>query len=205
MKDIYFGREDAKLHGVISISDAPGAPGVVICHPHPQFGGSMDNNVVLGLEAALSDADYTTLRFNFRGVGRSGGAYGGGDAEMDDVIRAIDLLAADSSVGAIYAAGYSFGAMVALKAALGDDRVSALVGVAPPTSLGSFDFLKSNSKPLLMITGAQDEYCDASAIKRYVRPGSDKLETISGADHFFIGHENRVGDIAVQFLSALPR
>ncbi len=205
MKDIYFGREDAKLHGVISISDAPGAPGVVICHPHPQFGGSMENNVVLGLEAALSDADYTTLRFNFRGVGRSGGAHGGGDAEADDVIRAVDLLAADSSVGAIYVAGYSFGAMVGLKAALGDDRVSALVGVAPPTSLGSFDFLSGNKKPLLMITGAQDEYCDASAIKRYVRPGPDKLETISGSDHFFIGHENRVGDIAVQFLSALPR
>jgi hypothetical protein len=205
MKDIYFGREEAKLHGVITISDAPGAPGVVICHPHPQFGGSMDNNVVLGLEAALSDADYTTLRFNFRGVGRSGGEHGGGDAEMDDVIRAVDLLSADSSVGAIYVAGYSFGAMVGLKAALRDDRVSALVGVAPPTSLGSFDFLAGNLKPLLIVVGADDGYCEPSSLKQHIKPGSDKLETISGADHFFIGHENRVGDIAVQFLSALPR
>jgi uncharacterized protein len=203
MKDIFFGPEIEKLHGVIMRGDKEGAPAAVICHPHPQFGGSMNNNVVLGIEAALADADFSTLRFDFRGVGRSRGVYGGGTGEVEDVNRAIAFLAADPSVGNIYVVGYSFGAAVGLKAGAASDRVAALVGVAPPTMMYSFDFLSENSKPLLLAAGSLDEFCDAAALQPFAgRPGV-RIEIINSADHFFMGIEDKAGIIVRDFLSEI--
>lgn len=201
MKDVFFGPEETKLHGVLLPSDRAGAPGVVICHPHPQYGGSMNNNVVLGVEAALADADFTTLRFNFRGVGRSRGSFGGGAGERDDVIRAVDLLAADISVGPVFVVGYSFGAAVGLLAATGDDRVAAMAGIALPTAMDPCAFMLDNKKPLLLIAGSQDEFCDPDAIRPFIKGSADRLEIIPGADHFFLGHETRLGELTLAFLN----
>jgi uncharacterized protein len=203
LKDVFFGPEETKLHGVLMPADSAGAPGVVICHPHPQYGGSMNNNVVLGVEAALADADFNTLRFNFRGVGRSRGAFGGGDGERDDVTRAVDFLAADSSVGSVFVIGYSFGAAVGLQAALDDDRVTAMVGIALPTAMDPCAFLIDNKKPLLLIAGSQDEFCDTEAIRPFIKNPADRLEIIPGADHFFLGHETRLGELTLAFLSSI--
>jgi len=198
MKDVFFGPEETKLHGVLLASERAGAAGAVICHPHPRYGGSMNNNVVLGVEAALADADFTTLRFNFRGVGRSRGTFSGGEGECEDVTRAVEFLAADTSVGKIYVVGYSFGAMVGLRAATRDRRVAAAVGIAPPTVMDPCEFLISFAKPLLLIAGSQDEYCDAALLRGYVeRIGAAlaRLEIIPGADHFFLGYESRIGEL----------
>jgi uncharacterized protein len=203
MRDVFFGPENEKLNGVLISSDRSGAPAVVICHPHPQFGGSMNNNVVLGVEAALADADFTTLRFDFRGVGRSRGVYGDGVGEVDDVKRAVAFLAADSKVGKIYVVGYSFGAAVGLKAGVEDERVRAVVGIAPPTVMYSFDFLNCNSKPILITVGSLDEFCDVESVCQYVGPPGGRLEVVAGADHFFISVEDKIGTIVTDFLAGL--
>jgi len=203
MRDVYFGPEETKLNGVMISAEGAGAAAVVICHPHPQFGGSMNNNVVLGVEAVLSDADFTTLRFDFRGVGRSKGAYDGGVGELDDVRRAVDFLAADAAVGKIFVVGYSFGAAVGLKAGAEDSRVAALVGIAPPTALDPCEFLGNVEKPMLLVAGSQDRFCDAATLKGYLKEQGARLEIVPGADHFFIGSETRLGELACEFLKSL--
>ncbi len=201
MKDVFIGPENGKLHGVYVAADASGRPGIVVCHPHPQYGGSMDNNVVLGVCAALVEADMNALRFNFRGVGRSSGAgTTDGSGEAEDVRLAVDFLAADSSVGDIFVIGYSYGAAVGLRAAADDDRIAALVGIAPPTSMFDFGFLHGNDKPILLIAGSHDEFCDPDALLPVLKDGVDRLEIIDGADHFFIGEETALGNLAADFL-----
>src|SRR5512143_822587 len=107
----------------------------VICHPHPLYGGSMDNNVVAALERSLQAAGYATLAFNFRGVGGSDGGYGDFDGECDDARAALAFLRARGGAPEIVLAGYSFGAMVALRVGWADAEVDRLIAVAPPLTM----------------------------------------------------------------------
>lgn len=201
MRDVFFGPETMKLHGVLMSSETGGAPGVVLCHPHPQFGGSMNNNVVIGIESILSEAGMTTLKFNFRGVGRSMGAFDGGRGEQEDVVHAINFLAADSSVGDICVCGYSFGALAGLSASVDDERVKMLAGVMPPTVMDTFDFLRGCPKPALLVAGSQDEFCDIKLVKGIARDAGATLEIIPGADHFLLNYEQRAGAFVRDFFS----
>lgn len=202
MLDVYFGPAETKLHGVLLSSEKPGAPAAVICHPHPKFGGSMHNNVVLAVETALADAGITTLRFNFRGVGRSAGAFDDGIGEKDDVIHAIDFLSGDAAVGSIHLVGYSFGALVGMEAATKDDRVKSITGIAPPTALGSFSFLKNCEKPVLAVAGSQDQFCDVETLRKDVESCGGTLNILPGADHFLINIEDKASYPARDFIKA---
>lgn len=192
MLDVFFGPDEKLLHGVLLTSENPGAPAAIICHPHPQFGGSMHNNVVLAVETALADAGITTLRFNFRGVGRSKGSFDNGRGEKEDVIHAVNFLSADASIGSIHLVGYSFGALVGMNAATGDDRVKTSTGIAPPTALGSFSFLSECKKPVFAIAGSRDQFCDVGTLRRDMESCNGVLDIIPGADHFFMNIEEKV-------------
>jgi len=148
----------------------------------------------------LVESDITTFRFNFRGVGRSRGAQAGLEGGIEDVARAVDFLASDKSVGKIIVVGYSYGAAVGLAAGMGDDRVSALIGIAPPTAMDPCAFIPEIKKPLLIVCGSQDEFCDPDLLKGYLKDGGGKFEIIPGADHFFIGNEQRIGELAATFV-----
>src|SRR5436853_1261877 len=110
--------------------------GAVVCHPHPQYGGSMENDLVIALTEALGAAGCATLRFDFRGVGASGGRYDDGRGEVDDVRAAAALLRARLGVPRIALVGYSFGSMMALRAGVADpDGVTGVVAIGPPTRM----------------------------------------------------------------------
>lgn len=200
MLDVYFGPPETRLHGILLSSETSGAPAAIICHPHPKFGGSMHNNVVLAVEAALADAGITTLRFNFRGVGRSAGYFDNGVGEKNDVLHAIDFLSGDATVGSVHLVGYSFGALVGMNAAAADDRIKSITGIAPPTALGSFSFLRNCSKPVLAITGSQDQFCDVENLRVDVESCGGALQIIPGADHFFINIEDKAALPARDFI-----
>src|SRR5262245_47291491 len=106
---------DLRLEGMLAVSSGAIAA-VVICHPHPQYGGDMDNSIVRLVADHLQQAGVATLRFNFRGVGDSEGRYGAGVGEADDARAAVALLRERARVSQVTLAGYSFGAMVALRA-----------------------------------------------------------------------------------------
>ena len=180
--------------------------GAVVCHPHPQYGGSMDNDLVVALTEALGSAGIATLRFDFRGVGASGGRFDDGRGEVDDVRAAAALLRAELGVPRVALVGYSFGSVMALRAGCSEqDQTSGMIAIGPPVRMLGLDFLAGCRVPLALVTGDRDQFCPVDTLEtmreRYA-PAST-LTLIPGADHFFGGHLTalaaRVVDLARTF------
>ena len=191
-KQVTFRSGDLTLEGLLARRDSE-APAAVVCHPHPMYGGSMFNNVVDAILAAMWQLGYSTLRFNFRGVGASEGEHDGGRGERDDAAAAMAFLLSEPGVvnnGAVMA-GYSFGAMVAVGAGYEDANVSRIVAVAPPLSMAEARVPAGASKPLLLVSGDHDSYSPVAGLTtlREKIGKSAQLEIIEGADHFFGGSE----------------
>ena len=168
-----------------------GAPDrvVALCHPHPLYGGSMLTPVIMTVGQAFQEAGYTTLAFNFRGVGGSEGAYGEGRAELADVTGALTHL--EQILGGrarrFAVAGYSFGSFVGAMAAAADRRVNFYLGVAPPLDHYDFGFLRQAICPIALIGATRDEHCDASAFEALylslpATPWVRRLDTNHGFD-----------------------
>ena len=177
-----------------SLALPPGATaGVVVCHPHPLYGGDMDNPLVLDVRDACHDAGLATLRFNFRGTGRSTGRHDEGRGERDDVRTALAALSEHlPAKGTLALAGYSFGAAMASSVAAAGEPLGGLALIAPPFAVAAYrppGPLPNVRGPVLVVAGSADEYCPASALEslRTQWPKAD-VRVIHGADHFFGGH-----------------
>ena len=165
----------------------------VLCHPHPLYGGEMNNNVVLALRDTLRTFGWGTLRFNFRGVGRSGGEYGHGDREAEDVIAVCAHLQKSGNTS-VHLIGYSFGARVALKATGIGVQPRSLILVSPPIDFLDFDTLQLPPIPCLILLGEQDEFCRAESLKEWVenRIASRQdveVRLLPRCNHFYWGKE----------------
>lgn len=178
---------------------------VLLCHPHPLYGGTMHNKVLYRIARRLPlEADALALRFNFRGVGASEGSYDEGKGEIEDVRAGLDWLASQLPQVELALVGYSFGAVVGLHAAAGDARLRALVGLGLPLSL-DMDFSKLHEirVPLLLVQGEKDEFADEKAVRRFAEelPRPPALHFVAGAGHLFQGAEDDAVDAVVHFLS----
>jgi hypothetical protein len=171
--------EGLLIHGELS-------KGVVISHPHPLYGGDMDNPVVGLIGQAFEEKGWSTLRFNFRGVGRSQGNFDQGSGEKEDVLAALATLKGFIK-GPVVLAGYSFGAWVNGRAALHHPEVQYSILVSPPLSMMDFAFLKEDEKTRLIIVGDQDPFCPLPALKKSVQEmkSPPALKIIKKADHFY--------------------
>lgn len=186
----FITRDGIELEGLFHNGDKGK---LVICHPHPEFGGDMYNNVVTALVSAAKKCNWASLRFNFRGTGASKGSFSGGHAELADVEAAIHWLYTNANnVGPLLVAGYSFGAVAGLRAAYDMKVVEGLVAVAPPLVMYDLDFLDGAKKPLFFIAGDEDQFCRKHDLLTLNRKLNANLEWIDGADHFFIGHEEEL-------------
>ncbi|KJS65677.1 MAG: hypothetical protein JL50_17270 [Peptococcaceae bacterium BICA1-7] len=169
-------------------------PGVVICHPHPLYGGDMANSVVVALSRALTARGMAALRFNFRGVGQSMGTFAEGVGEVEDALAAVKFLSVLREVdpGRIGMAGYSFGGMVAMAAGDRSSLVKAIAAVSPVMTDGA---LGGCLKPKYIISGSEDSLISAQLIHdgAETMPGPKKIELIEGADHFWRGQSEMVG------------
>jgi alpha/beta superfamily hydrolase len=177
----------------------------VLCHPHPAYGGTMDNRVVYRAAKAAMDAGFAALRFNFRGVGASTGEYSEGVGERDDVAAAIDWLENRYPHLPLALAGYSFGAWVGLQVGCADPRIKALVGLGAPLNLYDLDYLIENPRPALYIVGTRDEFCSLEKLERLALrlPRTSEVRRIEGADHFFTQHIERVENLIAGFFRDL--
>jgi alpha/beta superfamily hydrolase len=174
---------------------AGAAAGVVLCHPHPLYGGDMDNPVVVRAQEVCAALGLATLRFNFRGVGGSTGSHGGGVGEQEDARAALDALAKAAGTARLAIAGYSFGAWVAALAASRDARVGALALIAPPLAHCDFGALEGRRVPTLAVCGSVDPYCPAADLERFAaRYAWVTTVVIDGADHFFFGKLYPLGE-----------
>ena len=163
----------------------------LVCHPHPLFGGTMDNKVVVISARALQERGYATLRFNFRGVGRSAGSWDLGRGEADDAMAAAQALQARWPAAELVIAGFSFGAYVATQLAT-RLPVRQLITIAPPVQRFDFSTLAVPQCPWLVVQGDQDELVDHEAVLAWTRTlqPAPTVAMLPGAEHFFHGRLN---------------
>ncbi len=182
-----------------------GGGGAVITHPHPLYGGSLDNNVVWTAARAFQEAHLSTLRVNFRGVGRSTGSYGQGLKEVEDVAAALAFLKAHQP-GPYYLVGYSFGGAVAARAMLQGVEAHGLWLIAPPIAFMDLAFLPETPRLQVIVVGDQDELCPLNELEALIKPIREQLtlEVIPGCNHFFGGHESRLFQVLKKFLEKSP-
>ena len=161
----------------------PGVPGVVICHPHPLFGGNMDNNVVLAVSYALAQQGFATLRFNFRGVGNSDGEHAKGEQEHQEALAAIDLLQAwpgvdDKRIGLV---GYSFGTRVICSHRELHKKPKVFALISPSFETLESAALKKNKQPKLIITGDRDKLIQSENLQPVLDSFADAADVQAGA------------------------
>lgn len=185
-KTVFFGQGNIRLEGFYAHSGR--AIGAVISHPHPLMGGDMDNPIVEILTETLFAGGVSTLRFNFRGVGKSTGTFGNGRGEQDDVLAAVSFMEGQG-VREILPAGYSFGAWVNTGILNRRTLLPALL-VSPPIAIFRFDFQELRDKVGLIVCGDQDPYCPAEKIQDIAGELACRLDIILDADHFFQSGED---------------
>ena len=199
-RPVTFHCEGVQLEGVMH-AVAPGEESArcVVTHPHPLYGGSMDNNVVWALCEELPRVGIGALCFNFRGVGGSTGRYSEGTGEAKDLAAAVSFCA-EGFGGPVFVAGYSFGAYVACLAAETDPGFSALAIVSPPVDMMDVAFPPPALMPLLVVAGDRDMFCSVERLRDALQAGAVP-QIIEGADHFWLGSEpDMAGAVAGFFL-----
>jgi alpha/beta superfamily hydrolase len=195
-----------ELEARLAAPATPARAGVVVCHPHPEYGGSMDNAVVVRVAGALVAGGFVTLRFNFGGVGRSGGGFSGGPAEVDDAQAALGALAGTLHPGdPLVLVGYSFGAWVALRAAAEALAPRHVVAIGPPLDFLDWSFVDAVSTPITFVVGERDQFCAAARLSRVLAAHAGRIDvrTIAGADHFFVGREDEVAEAVTDALRSV--
>jgi uncharacterized protein len=205
---ITFMADGVTCEGIVVCPDGVShTPGLVICHPHPLYGGDMENHVVRGLAEAFAAVGFAVLRFNFRGVGQSTGHYSEGIGEQADAKAAMEWLIAHSGVDPerLFLAGYSFGARVTLAVASADLCVNGFIVVAPPVLRGDWPAVESSRGPKIFLCGDRDPYSPPEALTTLVNrlPEPKRLLVLPDTDHFFVGQERALGQHAVKLLQEL--
>jgi len=187
---------------------AGASAGVVVCHPHPLYGGDMHNPVVVRAAEVCADMGLATLRFNFRGVGGSTGAHDGGSGEQDDVRAALVHLREHLAPPARRALiGYSFGAVMAAAVAAADATLAAVALIAPPLAVAGrvpVEGLRAAERPVLVVAGTADEYCPLDALGRLEAAlPAGAITVIDGANHFFFGKLHPLGQAIARWAAAV--
>ncbi len=191
-----------RLEAIIEVPSLQPLRGfAVTCHPHPQHGGTMQNKVVYTLARAFQDSGYASVRFNYRGVGASQGNYDEGRGETDDALAVIEWCRRRWPAAALSLAGFSFGALVALRAAAVADP-QRLISVAPAVTRGDYAQVRRPDCPWLIVQGDADQLVDYREVQafaaRFVPP--PELRVLPGVEHFFHG---RLQELRTLLLEAL--
>ena len=178
------GRLEAALRDA---SNPRGA--VVLAHPHPLYGGTLHNPVVFHADRELNRAGLTTLRFNFRGVGGSGGSHDDGRGEVGDVAAAALWLGKLTPGAPLLLVGYSFGARCVITHAIADPTIAGVVAIGLPVRIWDFDDLRSLHRPLAVVQGTEDEFGSIEEVETSIAAAAPpgKLYTVPGASHVFAG------------------
>ena len=189
--------------GLLEVLVSPGERDAwaIFCHPHPLYGGSMDDAVLEVARSRFAATGGGTVLFNFRGVGSSEGRHDGGDGEVDDVVAVAQWLDQTHSVGTLTLVGYSFGSSVAWRALATLEAADSALLIAPP--IGSMAYPAIAKANAAVIAGSNDPFVDADALKRWLatQPGATHI-AIAGADHFFRTSRNELAQAVDEAFSA---
>ncbi len=186
---VFIPGPEGELEGIYSYVTRNVTHLAILCHPHPLYGGTMHNKVIYTVAMALNQAGYATVRFNFRGVGRSQGSFNYGIGEQRDVEAVMDHFAQLYPEAVKVVGGFSFGAKVGLLAASRDERISAMIGVGVTVDVADFSFLIDSEKPKLIVQGSKDQYGSECAVQEWFAHLREpkRLVVIEDAVHLFDG------------------
>lgn len=179
-----------QLEGIFDTSPTPAEFAALVLHPHPVYGGTMHNRVVVRIVRALQSVGADVLRINFRGVGESRGSYDGGVGERADAQAALEYLKAESPGLPLVVAGFSFGCWVGFRIGVEDRDVRGLLGAGMSLKHFDFDFLRPSPLPKWIVQGEFDEFGAGETVKPFVESCREPrgFSQIDGADHFFTDH-----------------
>ncbi|TAL16103.1 alpha/beta hydrolase [bacterium] len=202
-EEVNFPSGGLLLEGILWDPGLPGVSGaIIVCHPHPLYGGDMHNDIVVKLSGALEELRLPILRFNFRGAGESEGVHDGA-LEKEDVRAAVDFIF-DRYKGMkeVHLAGYSWGLVMALAESDADPRVKSVAGIAPPVGFMDCGGIGLNpSIPKIFVVGDKDSFAPAPKVRDWLKGlgGDVRVEWIEGADHFFFGRTGKISGVIVDF------
>ena len=192
-----------ELEALLDLPNGTPRRAVVLAHPLPIKGGTMHTKVVFQSAKAFTRIGCAVLRFNFRGVGRSAGTWDNGRGEMDDYRAAVDFLSGRYPDLEMWAAGFSFGSYIAMTSGADDDRICALIGIAPPVNRYEFASVKLSTKPKFIVHGESDELIPLKTVREFYARLQDPKEfvEIDRANHLFEGQASEVGDALEELLT----
>ena len=194
MPEVIFPGPDGRLEGRYHPQKVKDSPLAIILHPHPQFGGTMNNKVVYNLHYAFREMGFTVLRFNFRGVGRSQGEYDQGFGELSDAAAALDYVQTmNTNAKHCWVAGFSFGAWIGMQLLMRRPEITGFISVSPPANMYDFSFLAPCPSSGLIVNGTADRVAPpadtADLVERLREQKGITIthEEVDGANHFFEG------------------
>lgn len=207
VRELMFNGAAGRLEGKVRISSDPGATAVLILHPHPLHGGTMNNKVVYRMFHSFVKLDCTVMRFNFRGVGNSEGKYDGGVGEMVDASLALDkLISLAPEAQNYWVCGFSFGAWIALQIIMRRPEVSKFIVAAPPAHNYDFSFFACHAEGLV-VHGTKDTLVPEDKVYELYEKLNKQHDSqidyapINGADHFFTGQLDQLEEVVENYIS----
>lgn len=197
------GRIESRYHH----NSDPASPVALILHPHPQFGGTMNNQIVYHLYHSFRKRGFSVLRFNFRGVGKSQGLFDNGQGELSDAASALDWMQTyNKEAKTCWIAGVSFGAWISMQLLMRRPEIAGFISVAPPANLYDFSFLAPCPSPGLMVNGSDDRVVPPDAVAGLVKKLKTQKnivitnEIIQEANHFFEGKVENLMEVIDGYL-----
>src|SRR5271156_4522437 len=192
MPEVIINGPEGRIEGRYQHSREPNAPIALLLHPHPQHGGTMNNKIVYAMFRAFTKRGFSTLRFNFRGVGRSQGSFDRGEGELSDAASALDWLQTyNPNAAGCWIGGFSFGAWIGMQLLMRRPEIDSFISIAPPASLFDFTFLAPCPSSGLIVHGNQDEIVSVESVQKLVNKLSHQRDIkidynlLKGANHFF--------------------
>lgn len=192
MPEVFFNGPAGRIEGRYTQSENKSAPVALVLHPHPLYGGTMNNKVVYSLYQTLANNGFTVLRINFRGVGKSQGQFDNGVGELTDSATSLDWLQTQNPAAPQYwVAGFSFGAWVGMQLIMRRPEITNFISVSPPVNKYDFSFLSPCPIPGLVVQGNNDSIVSEDNVTEFVERLSKQKQSkvqyqmIDGADHFF--------------------
>ena len=208
MPEVIFTGQAGRLEGRYHPSQHKGSPLAVILHPHSQFGGSMNNEVVYNLFYTFVERDFSVLRFNFRSVGRSQGEFSQGQGELADAASALDWIQTlNPDARSCWIAGFSFGSWIAMQLLMRRPEIDGFIAVSPPANRFDFSFLAPCPSSGLFVYGNQDKVSPAKEVQSILskvktqKGVSIEQEVIDDANHLFKGHVSELSQVVNKYLN----
>lgn len=208
MPDVIINGPAGRLEGRYSHSKTPNAPIALLLHPHPQHGGTMNNKIVYTLFHAFARRGFSALRFNFRGVGRSQGAYDRGEGELSDAASALDWLQTyNPNAQSCWIGGFSFGAWIGMQLLMRRPEIDGFISIAPPANMFDFSFLAPCPASGLIVHGDKDEIVPEASVAKLVNKLSHQRDIkidyrkVPGANHFFVNQAEELGHAVEDYLN----